>query len=120
MLQKSFYKKSGFCQTFSFPVNWGFVYLSKLIVQYFRPFVIFLLSIMMITKNIVPDEKLTKEIKQTFFLSVKDTNKNQPLTDAHILLFITLTFWQKVFCFLHSTLKPVVLCCKSNFRKHIS
>ena len=75
MLQKSFYKKSGFCQTFSFPVNWGFVYLSKLIVQYFRPFVIFRLSIMMINKNIVPDEKLTKEIKQTFFSVCKRYEK---------------------------------------------
>ena len=72
MLQKSFYKKGGFCQSFFFPVNWGFVYLSKLMMVYLQPFVVVGLSIMMITKNIVPDEKLRKEIRETFFLFVKD------------------------------------------------
>ena len=44
--------------------------------------------------------KVDKRNKANFFLSVKDTKRNQPLPDAHILLFITLTFWKKSFLFL--------------------
>ena len=43
---------------------------------------------MMINKNIVPDEKLTKEIKQTFFVCKRYETKSTPSWCSHSSVYI--------------------------------
>ena len=65
---------------------------------YFQPFVVVSFSIMMITKNIVPDEKLTKEIKQNFFAVSKKIRKEiNPLRMLTFFGLQPLRFGEKSF-----------------------